>query len=256
MKQYFLAGCVLMFGVQASAASVTNPFYVPLQNHVASVTSVDFTKAQVKNKRGLNTRSYQTFLNEELAYGVTDYAALTGEIGNVWDKTKRPTNRARQDDTNIDFAVGGKVNFYSLQALKVQGSILYGQQESRAEYGTYKYMRAGGRVGYEVADLLPYVSAVAEIPLFQRHAGHDKNIYDIKAAVYTEMGQWALDGGIRYTSDREYKLNAWSVDAEASYFLSDHCTAGVYAAYLLHGDQKWHGAAYGEKIGVKVRVAF
>lgn len=255
-KKAFLFLGMMIFVTPVVATELTHPFYMPGQYKTSSVTSLDFGKEHYKNETGFNQSYYKRTIEEALAFGLTDTVTVIGSVSNVWNKIKDVGIPSEQDDKNIDFTVGAKWNVVSEGALKAQLLMIYGQREHWADHGAYKYTRFGGRVGYETDWFMPYVSAEMEVPLWQSRFGHDRNRYEVKFGGYKTWSDWSLDGDVRYNGDPEYKQNAWAMDAELSYALIPSWTVGVYGHYVFAGHQKWNGASYGQKIGLRLRTAF
>ncbi len=258
-KTLLLLG-VMALATPAMATELTNPFYTPNKGHVTSVTSLEASRYQDKDKSGYNGRQYDKVLSEALSYGVTDEISVDAAISNTWMRQapKMGISEVNKEDTNIDWVLGGTYT-YGTGPVKMQGKLAYGQKESWSHEngGAYKYVRADAKAGYDFGVVLPYVQASWEMPLWASHDGADKPIYLVRGAAYKQWcDKLATDLGIAYTHFEGSEISAWTVDAEVSYFLTPDWTLGMYGNYAFDGRSKDRGTVYAEKIGLRLRTQF
>lgn len=270
LKQTLIAlGIVAISGV-ASAADITNPFYLPAKGQIGSITSVDFTRTQYKNKFSMSEKSYETDLSEELQFGLTDNLALIGKVGNVFAKLKeiiwdRDTNTilagTDKEDKNINWEGGLAWNIFS-QAFKLQAKLVYGQDPSVNRFdegfGLYKYVGGAIKTGYQFKTMLPYIEVGEELPIGQKK-GADKPTYTAKAGLYQGKCEvWGLDTGIRYIHDENTYTEgtAYNAEAEASYYLTKQVAVGVYGSYTLKGRAKVDADVHSKTVGARLRWFF
>lgn len=258
-KQALLLLGAMSLATPTLATELTNPFYVPSKGKVASVTSLETSRLQRDTNEG-KTRDYnRAVLDEALAYGITDSFALTGSIGNAWQKNKTVGVGSTKDNSNVDFTVGGLYNVLSEGPTKLQVKALYGQKESESHDngGAYKYAKAGVKAGYDLGYILPYAAADIEVPVSQSKYGNDKNTYSATLGAYKLWCKtFALDGGLTYTHKEAFEDTTWKIGAEFSYFITPSWTAGVYANYVLDGTTKYNGDIDGETVGLRLRTTF
>ena len=268
LKQTLIALGVLAVAGTAIAEDITNPFYLPQKGQMGSITSTDFTRFQYKNSKDENNipsyKSYNTNLTEELQYGLTDTLALIANVGNTFSKDKFGyadlpwTNKV---DKNIAWETGLAWNILN-KAFKVQAALLYGQDQVINRYNTgfgeYKYVEGDIKAGYQFDKMLPYVELGEQLPIAQK-IGVDKPIYTAKIGLYQgQCETWALDTGIRATHDSntDEKSVIYSVEAEASYYLTKKSAISVYGTYGLRGYAKTNADLYNKSVGVRLRWFF
>lgn len=261
LKQTLLIlGVLSASGAALAATELTNPFYVPDQDRLASTTSLSTGRTQWKN--GLNAVGYDTTVSEELAYGAGRGIAVVGSVENVWFKDKnKVTGVSDKDDTNIGFTVGALYNVLDNGPAKVQLGALYGQSEldSKGNDGAYKYADFQVKTGYDMGTFLPYVTAGVETPLFQSSAGMNDPIYRFRTALYTNVcdnDRLAFDAGVQFTFDDNVAARIWSVDAELSYFFAPKWAVSLYGDYVFSGEARGNADLYASSVGLRLRTSF
>lgn len=258
LKKTLLLLGVVSFALPSMAMEISNPFYTPDKGSLSSVTSLSTARSQYKDNE-YKEHVYGTALTEELGFGITDSFALSGSIGNTWQKNKILGEGSGKDNSNIDFTVGGIYNILYQGPTKLQVKAHYGQKETKSHEnkGAYKYARAGVKAGYDLYYFLPYVSAEIEVPVAQSKEGNDKNTYNTRLGAYRLFcNKLAVDAGVAYNHVEKYEQSDWTVDAEVSYFLTPKVTAGVFASYMIDGKLKHDVDLSDRKIGLRLRAAF
>lgn len=258
LKKTLLLLGVATFALPTMALEVTNPFYTPEKGSLSSVTSLATSRSQYNENEG-KAKVYQNVLDEALAFGVTDAFAVTGSIGNTWQKFKVLGDSSDKDNSNFDFTVGGIYNILYEGPAKLQLNAHYGQKEteSHANDGAYKYARAGVKAGYDLRYFMPYASAEIEVPVAQSKDGNDKNTYNARIGGYRLFcHKLAVDAGVAYNHIEKYEMTDWTVDAEVSYYLTRKVTAGVFASYMIDGKAKYNSDLSDRKVGLRLRAAF
>lgn len=270
LKQTLIAlGIVAVSGV-ASAADITNPFYLPAKGQIGSITSVGYARGQYKSDWDGADKTYNTNLSEELQYGLTDNLAVVAKIGNIFTKAKatvwdRDTNtlfgETDKEDKNINWEGGLAWNILN-QAFKLQAKLVYGQDPSVNRFGEglgeYKYVAGTIKTGYQFKKMLPYIELGEELPIGQKK-GADKPTYTAKAGLYQGKCEvWALDTGIRYIHDEntDTEGTAYNAEAEASYYLTKKVAVGVYGSYTLKGKAKVDADVHNKSVGARLRWFF
>lgn len=255
VKQLLMGTMAFAFTVSASAADITNPFYLPTKGQVGSITSASFHKNEAKNSEFLG-KSYDKVIHEELQYGLMDNLALVGGIGNTFDRTKESPLVSDKSDGNTHFDVGMAWNVLTGPA-RLQVSARYGQDKLiQTEKGEYKYVRGEVKAGYQFKKFLPYVSVGEELPVAQSK-GDDKPAYNAKIGVYQGACEvWALDTGIRWIHDENGEQNGYNVEVEASYYLTPKSALSLYGTYLLKGEAKYDTDLYDKSVGMRLRWFF
>lgn len=263
LKQTLLALGILSVAGTAAASDVTNPFYLARKGQFGFITSAGLERVVEKNRFDYS-KSNQLFVKEDLRYGITDSVALIGSVGNTWDRWKAnwdiPAYASRRDNENINWAAGLGWNVFSGPA-RWQLSAQYGQDRLKNFSGEYKYATAETKVGYQFKRALPYVTGGVEIPLFQKSGrkgiAGDKFIYNAKAGVYQGACEvWSLDTGVRLTYDENREARIVTAEAEASYYLTDNITLGVFGTYALDGRAKYGTDIYDKSAGIRLRMFF
>ncbi len=257
MKKILLTCSILGLTTTASAAGITNPFFMPEQLHVLSETRAEFARTQIKNGF-INMRTYNTIAQERLTLGVLDNLALTGTFGNTWAKAKERTfGFSESKDKNLTFE-GGLSYLVLNDTAKLQLNAAYGQNEAMADEGAYKYINAEVKAGYQAKGMLPYVSARAHLPVGQKK-GSDKPSYTLRTGLFQgKCGVWSLDTGLslEFDTNTDVKTRIFAADMEASYFLTKNVSLSLYGEYVLNGKGKYDSDLYGKRIGATFRFYF
>lgn len=270
LKQTLVALGILAIAGTASAADITNPFYLPTKGQIGSITSIDYTRSQFKDKFSGSESSHETNLSEELQYGLTDDVALVAKVGNIFSKLKEAfwddddntfVNRKDKEDTNINWEGGFAWNILN-KAFKLQTKLVYGQDPSvnrfNSGFGEYKYVTGTVKAGYQFKKVLPYVEVAEEFPIGQKK-GADKPTYTAKAGLYQGKCEvWSLDTGIRYVHDENTYTEgtAYVAEAEASYYLTKKVAVGLYGSYALKGRAKVSADYRSKSVGARLRWFF
>lgn len=258
LKQALLVVGALSLATTASALESTNPFFGPAKGSIASTTSYDFATTTTKGE-GTRTKDYTHKIAQTLQYGLTDSVSLDATVSNAWNKTKLAVGVVDTDDKNIDFEIGSTWNVLTGKT-KVQVSGAYGQKESNSHdnYGAYKYAKIGAKAGYTMGVYTPYIAGHTEIPVAQNKDGDNHVKYEGKVGLYTYCPKmkWALDTALRTNYDETTEMDAYSVDVEASYFITKNWAVSAYGSYVLDGESKGNTDIYGNKIGLRLRTAF
>ncbi len=270
LKQTLIALGVLACACSAAAADITNPFYLPSQKQIGSITSTDYTRNQYKSKFWETETTYKTNLSEELQYGLTDNFTVFANIGNIFAKLKEAfwntgtssfDGETDTEDQNINWQGGFAWNILD-QAFKLQTKLFYGQDPSVNRYnegfGEYKYIGANIKAGYQFKTMLPYIEIGEQLPIGQEK-GIDKPIYTAKVGLYQGKNEvWALDTGIRYTHDENTYTEgtAYTAEAEASYYLKKDVAVGLYGSYALKAEAKIDAKVHNKSFGARLRWFF
>lgn len=263
LKKSLLMLSVMSMATAATAADITNPFYLAQDGQFGSVTSVETARVVAKNVQDYS-KSNPIIATEEVRYGLTDTVALKMSFGNVWDKWKANWTdvpyETEKDNENIQWSAGLGWNVLS-GPTRLQLSAEYGQNRLQNFDGEYKYVAGQAKVGYQFKTFLPYVSGGVEIPVGQKSGikgiAGDKFMYSAKAGVYQGKCEvWALDTGVRMTYDENTEARLVTAEAEASVYLTPNTAIGVYGTYALDGKAKYDTDIYEKSVGARLRLFF
>lgn len=262
-RTMLLASAAVMFATSASAADITNPFFLPMQGKVLSDTSVDYSRLKMDD--GVYEEADKNLVaSEELTYGVTDNFSLVGRIRNHFDVDEEYNN-----DHNFDYKIGAKYN-YNYGKVLTQVGVAYNTFDPRSWYGTSgegeeyrtnrwaKALEGEIKLGYAYdCGLTPYTSFKINGTIDQSAREQD---YSWFLGAHKLLDKVALDGGIRYdfgtlANDKDHSYEAWYVQAEADYFVKENVTVGVYGDYYL-GGKEHKDVNYGYTIGLNAKVLF
>lgn len=311
LKQVLLASCVLGLATSVAAADITNPFYQPKQNEVGTTTSVAFRKQRSKATyeyiggwadpdweepteffftEGTATsryNNYNTIVQEDLLYGLTDNLSLVVGVGNTFGKSNfkkdYDTSYMYYKETPFEFEEGDldwretesdKTDYNPQWSVGLAWNILtgptrlqlmakYGQDKllNNGESGEYKYVNANVKFGYQFQKLLPYISVGEELPVAQAH-GYNKPEYNVKLGLYQgACEKWALDTGVRWIHSEDAETQGYLAEAEASYYLNPKTALSLYGTYSFKGEAKDEDARDDVKwsdksIGMRLRKVF
>lgn len=268
-RTMLLASAAVMFATSASAADITNPFFLPMQGKVLSNTSIDYGRFKT-DEGGVDGEGVERSLvaAEELTYGVTDNFSLVGRIRNHFD-----IDHDYNNDHNFDYKIGAKYN-YNYGKVLTQVAAAYNTFDPRSWYGTSgegidedseyrtnrwaKALEGEVKLGYACdCGLVPYTSFNVNGTIDQsaRQQG-----YSWFLGAHKMLENVALDGGFRYdfgtwANDNDHRYEAWYVQAEVDYFVNDDMTVGVYGDYYL-GGKEHKDVDYGYTIGLNAKVLF
>ena len=267
LKKSLLVFTVLGIAGSAAAADITNPFYLAQKGQMGSITSVSYDRSVIKNDRTPYwTKGHNAVADEQIQYGLNDSVALIGSIGNTWSHFKDNEDpmdgyvagyksKLYHDDNNINWSAGVAWNILSGPA-KLQLSGKYGQDRLQNLRGEYKYAAGEVKAGYQFQRVLPYVSGGINVPVAQPKFGN-KLTYNAKAGLYQGACEvWALDTGIRMTYDENTEARLIDAEAEASYYLTQNSTIGIFGTYRLDGKAQQKTKLYDKSIGGRLRIFF
>lgn len=246
----------------AAGTEVTNPFFGPSAGKFSSTTSLETTSVRYSDNFGVE-RTSNTFLDEAVSYGILDTLSIDGAISNDWMRWKQDGEVTLDENKNIDW-YAGMTYAPSFGAFKTQFKAIYGQKNSQSygNDGMYRYGKLKAKVGYDIKDIfLPYASVSWELPIA---AGHGADGAQFKSTYEARVGAYKLwcpsiatDIGVSYNNLRDYKINAWNLDAEVSYLFTDNVSLGVYGSYILDGHYADQGdVSSGGQAGVRFRAQF
>ena len=83
-RTMLLASAAVMFATSASAADITNPFFLPTQGKVLSDTKVEFSRTHFDDGEG-EWIEKGLYAAETATVGLSDNFAVFGTIGNEFD---------------------------------------------------------------------------------------------------------------------------------------------------------------------------
>lgn len=260
-RTILLASAAVLLAGSASAADITNPFYLPSQGKVTSDTKIGYERLKLEHKNGTAENFRAT---EEINYGVTDNLSVRAVLGNNFD-TKGLTNQQYNNDHNFDYTIGARYNMTSGNILSQIGFDYYTMDPKSWEghrYNDsrwYKEASLNGMLGYDMGNgLMPYTSLELSSPIDQNHRPINGSVF---AGAHKFTGGASFDGGIRYDFGKDdikgtnNNVNLWFAQAEANYFLKDNMAVGVYGSYYLGGSYN-EDIDYGYDAGARFKVLF
>jgi len=106
---------------------------------------------------------------------------------------------------------------------------------------------------------MPYITAKAHIPIAQTSQQRN-NRWSYSGTVGLYQGKsdvWALDTALSWNFDRtSTHSRTLAAEAEASYYLTQNITVGVYGSYMLKGKAKNQTDVYDKTLGAHLRFYF
>ncbi len=249
MKKLYLMVCLCTLATGVQASDITNPFYLPTQGQLGIITSGGFEKNQAKANPllgGYQSISYDTSVQAEIQYGLTNSVSVVANVGNVFDKTK-DTMVTETSDKNLSGAMGLAWNLLK-GPTRLQLMAAYNQSNSG-----YKAIQAEAKTGYQFKTFLPYASVGETFPIDQPDV-FSKPQYNAKFGIYQGQCEvWALDTGIRWFHDEFGEQRGWNAEVEASYYLNPQTTLGIWGTYLIDGKAKYDTELRDKAAGVRLR---
>ena len=257
LKSVLLASAAVLFAGSASAADLTNPFYLPGQGQFTSDTQVSYGRTE--HTGGENYDSIRA--TEELTYGVTNNLSVFGVLGNDFDVEGEYNN-----SHNFDYEIGAKYNkdfgkiktqiaasYYTYDPKSWWGHDYDGDSEDNENGRWQKYLNGQIKVGYDMGNgLTPYASYAlsGQIDSANRELGQSAF-----AGVHKFGGNWAVDGGIRYDYNTDGKNNNLVyVQAAADYYPMEKLAVGAFGDYNIGGSADNVDDDY--TVGLRAKVLF
>ncbi len=259
-KTMFILG-LLSFSSLATAATITNPFYLPNKMQINSTTYATFNRKQHKNSEySLNT--YNTLLQQEIQIGITDSFSLWGNFGNTFLKEKTSKNtdfHSFKKDKNLNWGAGIRWNILD-KKFKLQTHLAYHQSDLPPTEGKYKFLDSKIKGGYQLKTMLPYIELTNQLPVGQKkHHNLDKPIYTAKIGLYQNPDDnWDLNTGlcIIHNKNNNIKSTLYDAEAELSHNLTQKSSISIYGAYTLSAKTKHKTDIYNKSIGLRFRWTF
>ena len=257
-RTMLLATAAVLFGTQAMAADLTNPFFTPNKGQITSDTNVGYYRFKAKHDMGVEEGYYAA---ETLEYGITDKFSINGTIANMFD-----TQGEYNNDHNFAYNIGVKYNTNCDKVL-LQVAANYSTYEPQSWYGrgasnTWEKRLDGEiKLGYDMGNgLTPYASYALGSDIDTGDRDLDQSF---KVGVHKYFGKYALDLGLRYnfsTDDGnsgmyEGNYNDLWVEAAADYYVKENIAVGLYGGYRIDGTQD-KNIDYAYTAGAHVKVLF
>ena len=155
-RTMLLATAAVLFGTQAMAADLTNPFFTPNKGQITSDTNVGYYRFKATHDMGVEEGYYAA---ETMEYGITDKFSINGTIVNMFD-----TQGEYNNDHNFAYNIGVKYNTNCDKVL-LQVAANYSTYEPQSWYGrgasnTWEKRLDGEiKLGYDMGNgLTPYAS--------------------------------------------------------------------------------------------------
>ena len=251
------AASTLIAGV-ASAKDFTGSLFLPAKGEVLSNTSVSYERSKLKD---VNLADEDLFAKEHITYGVTDNFSVYGAIANAFD-FEGLTNRAYNNEINLDYELGVKYN-WSNGRLLTQVGLGYYTYDEASWYGHkdiedddwYKALKFEAQVGYAMDNgFTPYAMFMADSDI---DVSNREVSYGVFAGFHKTFDKAAVDAGIRYEfeTDDGANTNDWFIQAEANYFVKDNVAVGIFGDYYLKGSYD-KDVDYDYTAGVNLKVLF
>ena len=262
LKSVLLASAAVLFAGSASAADLTNPFYLPGQGQFTSDTQVSYGRTELTTATENDIRNFDRIrATEELTYGVTNNLSVFGVLGNDFDVEGEYNN-----SHNFDYEIGAKYNkdfgkiktqiaasYYTYDPKSWWGHDYDGDSEDNENGRWQKYLNGQIKVGYDMGNgLTPYASYAlsGQIDSANRELGQSAF-----AGVHKFGGNWAVDGGIRYDYNTDGKNNNLVyVQAAADYYPMEKLAVGAFGDYNIGGSADDVDDDY--TVGLRAKVLF
>lgn len=285
LKSVLLASVAVLFAGSASAADLTNPFFVPSQGKMTSDTKVQHSRTHWSDANGGGERESgiedATYASEELAYGITNNLAVFGIIGNHFDNEGELNN-----SHNFEYEIGAKYN-HNFGNIKTQvagsyytynpksfeghnyGGYWNGDPESDYDKGDgtdenesrwQKFLKGEVKLGYDMGcGLMPYASYSFTGQIDNANREFLQSAF---MGVHKYAVKWAADAGIRYDFNTDgHNNNLVYAQAEFDYYPMDNLAVGVYGDYKIGGATVDSGSENDEigtdyTVGLRAKVMF
>ncbi len=228
MKKILMLSVGVCIATSVSAASITDPFYVPEEGKFFSDTTVVYQDLEDTDNAAVT---------ETLSYGVAKNVAINVTLSDQWNWD---ADSSSDKYINPAWGIGAKYNITN-DTIKtqvfggyLQGGLSYNMFSMFGEHHS-KVLNAGVKVGYQLEEgFLPYASIEIIKVIGQNNADP---VYAGRAALFKDFGnKVTADGGVFYLWSNEDFMGyekALAIDASVDYLLRDDLSVGVKAAYIL-----------------------
>lgn len=270
-RTMLLASAAVLFATSASAADITNPFFLPTQGKVLSDTKVEFsrTKLDFGGEDG-EAVSKGLYASETATVGLADNFAVFGTLGNEFNVDKDYNN-----NHNFDYKLGVKYNYnYGKVMTQVAASYntfdprsWYGKGAEGTEYQTNRWEKSltgAVKLGYAFdCGLTPYTS-------FGINGDIDRSVrkqeYSWFLGAHKAWEKASVDAGLNYVwgdekifgeddGEEGRNYNKLYLQVAGDYFVSDNVTVGAYGSWYVGGDER-KDVDYDYTIGLNAKVLF
>ena len=266
-RTMLLATAAVMVASTASAkdiADFTNPFSLPTEGKILSDTRFEYGRMH-EDAGVYEGISEDLYASEDITVGLGNGWALTGHIGNSFDEEGEYNN-----DHNFDYAIGAKYNHDFGKVLTQVGAefsaydpqSFYGQDygAGNEEYNDRWEKTLGGyvMVGYDAGCLTPYTKFAVEGDV---DTDNNEQEYAWTLGVHKKWEKVSADVSATYYFDETEEdagnghNEAWYLNAEANYFVTDNFAVGAYGSYYLGGEGH-KDVDYDYTVGLSARVLF
>ena len=228
MKKILMLSVGVCIATSVSAASITDPFYIPEEGKFLSDTTVVYQDLDDTDAAAVT---------ETLSYGVAKNVAVNVTLSDQWNWDADSTS---DKYINPAWGIGAK---YNMTDDKIKAQIFGGYLQGGLSYNMYamfgdhhaKVLNAGVKVGYQLEEeLLPYASVEILKVIGQYNADP---VYAGRVALFKDFGnKFTADGGVFYLWSNEAFMGyekALAVDASFDYLLRDDVSVGLKASYIL-----------------------
>lgn len=263
-KTILMASAAMLFASQAVAEDLTGAFSVPGEGQFTSDTSIKMSREKTGWRGDRYFAADSLAAQETIEYGITDKFSVNASIINNFDKEGLYNN-----DHNFEYHVGAKYNTRCDNNL-FQVAATYKTADPKDYYGKHtperwaKAVDLDLKAGIDMGNgLTPYIvySVESEIDTSSRSLSQS-----VSAGIHKYTGEWALDGAVRYSWDKNNKdpkngTEIW-FDAEADYYVKDNAAIGIYGSYLINAHDMKDAAGNvlrvkdGHEIGIRFKVLF
>lgn len=273
-RTMLLASAAVMFASSASAADITNPFFLPTEGKVLSDTSIQSsrTKLDFGSEAGEEI-SKGLYASETATVGLADNFAVFGTLGNEFNVDKDFNN-----NHNFDYKLGVKYNYNYGQVL-TQVAASYNTFDPRSWYGKgaegdngeyqtnrwAKSLTGEIKLGYACdCGMVPYTS-------FSMNGDIDRTVreqeYTWFVGAHKAWDVASVDAGLKYVwgtekifgEDEDYdndgKTESLYFHVAGNYFVNENVTVGAYGSLYVGGDER-KDVDYDYTIGLNAKVLF
>ena len=250
MKKTLFA-VALLASSSAFAMDVSNPFYVPMKGDFLSETETIYNNVEHGDLE------YMDFA-ETLSYGVTRNFSVNASIADTWlFDVPGITGHDRYD--NPAWSIGLKYNL--VDCCKTNWKVQLGADYEQGGVDHHDKEFSGyAKVGYQLGNILPYVTLTGYKPVGQYETDPGLNV---RVAVNTAFSKKVnLDLGASYDwtgakygwrNGASKHESSWVLDAGLNYVFSDCMSVGLTGSYVL--DEKPDNYD-GYTVGANFKVAF
>lgn len=228
------AGSFFALTAAASAADITNPFYIPAKT-VMSDTSFNYEHNIVK-VNGDKEKSYEKSAGEKLTFGFNDAFAVNASVKRIWE---RDAGEADHDNNNVT-GIGLTWKPVDTQSFKMSVNADF------ATFSATKIYSGDVMFGYLPSNNVMLLAQLGYNETREKENGNYENdrTPSVMVGAYAKQGAVNAFAGVKYDHEKakEDITDLYNLTASVGYQFNDKAALELNSTYLLHVSYKYKPA--------------